>query len=139
MMYTQVQDAATMLEDEVIASIVIASSLINNGERTSIKAKEKLNDPETTRKKLEVSALSTRDESFDLSLGEKKQPPPTEKAIDESTAVNHTEGSNVPVRTENAPAVILVTSDCSLPASLIEQHKAPCEQESNISASNTNE
>ena len=83
--------------------------------------------------------LSTRDESFDLSLGEKKQPPPTEKAIDESTAVNHTEGSNVPVRTENAPAVILVTSDCSLPASLIEQHKAPCEQESNISASNTNE
>ena len=72
MMYTQVQDAATMLEDEVIASIVIASSLINNGERTSIKAKEKLNDPETTRKKLEVSALSTRDESFDLSLGEKE-------------------------------------------------------------------
>ena len=71
-MYTQVRDAATVLEVEAIVSIVMASSLTNNGERTSIVAKEKLNEPETTRKKLEVSAISTRDESSDLSLGEKK-------------------------------------------------------------------
>ena len=71
--YTLAKDASTFLVDDAIISIGQTVSLNNSSERISKTATGELNDSEVARNKIGASALSTRDESSDSSLGEKER------------------------------------------------------------------